>query len=64
MKAQFEDHGSIWLLRPLDVEAQELVMDRVGPDTQWLGDALVVEPRFVDLLAGQLAADGVEVEIP
>ena len=46
-----ENHGSIVLIRPHIPEAKQWLEDNT--DGQWFGDALVVEPRYVnDLLDG------------
>jgi hypothetical protein len=46
-QAQLENHGSIWLLRPLDGAAREWLNETAPSDAQFFGDALVIEPRYV-----------------
>lgn len=55
---QFENHGSICLLRPLNDEFREHIRDNVGDEAQFIGDALAVEPRYVQPLIEQLADNG------
>ena len=46
-------HGSIALVKPLDDDARQWLLDNVSDDAQWWAGALVVEPRYLDgLLAG------------
>lgn len=47
-QAQLENHGSIWLLRPLDNAAKEWLSETAPSDAQFFGDALAIEPRYVD----------------
>jgi hypothetical protein len=60
----FENHGSICLLRPLNDSArawmdEHLPMDT--PETQFWGDAIVIEPRYAaDVLRG-ISNDGLSV---
>jgi hypothetical protein len=54
-----EDHGSIVLIRPLtDDVAQWLdrYVDHV--ESNWYGNALVVEPRYVGPIVTALIAEG------
>lgn len=48
MKAQLENHGSIWLLRPLDAAAREWLHQTAPEEAQFMGDALAIEPRYVE----------------
>jgi hypothetical protein len=41
-----ENHGSIFLLRPLTVAASTWLVEHVAWETEF-GDAIVVEPRYV-----------------
>jgi hypothetical protein len=59
-----EDHGSIWLLRPLDSAGRAWLEEHCPADDNhlyWAG-ALVVEPRYVPDLAAGIVADGLTVE--
>jgi hypothetical protein len=59
---QVENHGSIMLVRPLSRAASDWLELHTDPDSsQYWGDALVVEPRYLgDLVAG-MQGDGLEV---
>ena len=62
---RFEDHGSIWLCRPLTGDAREnLDQACEGCEDFYIrwGNALVVEPRFVEHVAMQLQEEGWTVE--
>jgi hypothetical protein len=61
LDASFEDHGSVWLVRPLTDEAKRWLADNIGEDAQWFGDALAVEPRFVQGVIEGMQLDGLEV---
>ena len=65
-----EDHLSLVLFRPADdasYAALCAVIDEQCDEDQrplFFGRALAVEPRYADQVAGQLAADGFEVQRP
>lgn len=62
MKLEIQNEGTIVLLRPLDMEAEEWCDEHLDPDRQSFGRAIVVEPRYVaDILEG-FKADGGEIE--
>jgi hypothetical protein len=42
---EVENHGSVFLLRPLSVSADLWVKDHIAEDAQTFGNAIVVEPR-------------------
>jgi hypothetical protein len=44
----FENHGSIWLVRPLTPAGQQFLDETAPEDAQFMGDAMVVEPRYVE----------------
>ena len=54
----FFNHGSVWLCEPVDDKAREHLEAHIAADALWFGDALVVEPRYVNDLATALANDG------
>jgi len=54
----FQNHGLIWLCQPENEEAREHLHANVGEETQFWGNAVVVEPRYVEGLAANLAANG------
>ncbi len=60
MDIRFQNHGSIWLARPLTDVGQGWIDDHIA-DAHWFGGALVIEPRYVPDIAGGVAADGLEV---
>jgi hypothetical protein len=46
-----EYHGTITLVRPLTQACHEWLHDNVAADGwQWFGEALAVEPRYLDTL--------------
>jgi len=48
---QIENHGSIWLVRPMTTTCREWLEENT--EGMWFGGALAVEPRYVaDLVAG------------
>jgi len=64
MDFHFENHGSPWLVRPLNDEAREHLAANVDAEAQWFGDALAVEPRYgVEDLAAGLEAAGFRTEL-
>ena len=56
-----EDHGSLWLFRPLTEEAKTWIDDNVEDAALWFGGALAVEARFVQAMVEGMLADGLEV---
>jgi hypothetical protein len=44
----FENHGSIWLVRPLTEAGQKFLDETAPEDAQFMGKAMVVEPRYVE----------------
>ena len=56
-----ENHGSIWLFRPVSEAAADYLADVIDESAQWWGDALVVEPRFVHPLCETLESDGFDM---
>lgn len=60
LDVRIENHGSLYLLRPISALARQWLIDNVGTpndEVQWFGGALVVEPRYVsDILVGVRAA--------
>jgi hypothetical protein len=58
---KLENHGSLFLLRPLtsvarDWMGEHLPMD--NPETQFWGDAIVIEPRYVAPIVDGIIGDG------
>jgi hypothetical protein len=58
MDFQFENHGSICLVRPFNKTARKHLQENVSEEAQWFGGALVVEPRYMDDLATGLESEG------
>lgn len=55
---QVENHGSIFLFRPLTPRAFAWIDENVQPEpSQWFGEAVAVEHRFaLDLTTGMQSA--------
>ena len=52
-----ENHGSIFLFRPLTEAAEQWIQDNVSDEAQYFGTALAVEHRYArDLAQGMLEA--------
>lgn len=57
-----EDHGSVWLIRPISLRGQEWTDEHIPIDTIMVGDAVACEPRYViDIINGAMG-DGLSVE--
>src|SRR5215510_970910 len=52
------NEGSIFLFQPVTSKAKSWIAKNVQPDTQWFGDALVVEHRYAPELALAMCQDG------
>jgi hypothetical protein len=52
------NEGSIFLFQPLTSRAKRWIAENVQPDTQWFGDALVVEHRYAVELAAAMRHAG------
>jgi hypothetical protein len=48
MKLRLENHGSIWLARPLDSAAVDWLNETAPDDASFFSMALAIEPRYVD----------------
>jgi hypothetical protein len=58
---KLENHGSLFLLRPLNSAAKEWMQDHLpvdDPETQFWCGALVVEPRYVAPIVDGIVGDG------
>jgi hypothetical protein len=42
-----ENHGSIFLLYPLNESAKSWIEEKLPSDAQWFGQAVAVEHRFI-----------------
>ncbi len=56
------DHGSIVVLDPLNVKAEEWIAETAPDGAQFWGKGLVIEPRHVEDVALAAFVDGFEVE--
>ena len=59
---QVENHGSIFLLRPLTEAADDWVGQHIPDDAMWFGLAVAVEHRFIAPIIEGIASDGLVVE--
>lgn len=56
-----ENHGSIFLLRPVSSTGQDWIDEHVDPEAQTLGNAVAVEHRYIrDIVEGAME-DGLVV---
>jgi hypothetical protein len=58
---KLENHGSLFLLRPLSSVAKDWMVEHLpmdNPETQFWGDAIVVEPRYVAPIVDGIIGDG------
>jgi hypothetical protein len=58
MRVAIENHGTIWLVRPLDPATSDWLRETAPEDAQFLGDALAIEPRYVPNFIDVLEAAG------
>ena len=56
-----ENHGTIFLLRPITPAAFEWVQERLPEDRQEFGDAVVVEHRYIADIVRGILNDGLAV---
>jgi hypothetical protein len=60
-----ENHGSLFLLRPLDSAAKEWMQEHLpmdNPETQFWGDAIVIEARYVAPIVDGIIGDGLVLQ--
>jgi hypothetical protein len=58
---KLENHGSPFLLRPLNSAAKDWMSEHLptdNPETQFWGDAIVIEPRYVAPIVDGIIGDG------
>jgi hypothetical protein len=53
-----DDHGSICLVCPITTRAEQWIAEHVSDEAQWMGPALVVEPRYMRDLVDGMESDG------
>jgi hypothetical protein len=59
---QVENHGSLFLFRPLSDCAEDWIEQHVDVSSAtYFGGALVVEPRYVGLIAEGMLEDGLRI---
>jgi hypothetical protein len=63
MRLQVQNHGSIFLLQPLDGPVHDWLREHAPPEAQTLGRALAVEPRYVELWINHAIEFGIDVEV-
>jgi hypothetical protein len=56
-----ENHGTIYLLRPLTERAVTWVNEHLPEDAQWFDDAVAVEHRFIHDIVVGVVTDGLRV---
>tara|TARA_R100001530_G_scaffold6526_2_gene7604 strand:- start:287 stop:496 length:210 start_codon:yes stop_codon:yes gene_type:complete len=61
---QLEDHGSLWLLRPMSEDGTTWLDQNIGDEARMLGAAVVVEPRYVEDITEGMINDGLIVAGP
>ena len=57
---ELENHGSLFLLRPLNSAAREWMRDHLpvdSPETQFWGEAIVIESRYLEPIIEGILAD-------
>jgi hypothetical protein len=54
-------HGSIVLVHPATEEGRTWLTNHLNDETQYLGDAAVVEPRYLPLILEGMLQDGLLV---
>ena len=58
---KLENHGSLFLLRPLSSAAKEWMKEHLpmeSPETQFWSDAIVIEARYVTPIVDGIIGDG------
>jgi hypothetical protein len=58
---KLENHGSVFLLRPLNSVAKDWMDEHLpmdSPETQFWGSAIVIEPRYIAPIVDGILADG------
>ena len=62
MKIEIQNEGTIVLLRPLDMEAEDWFDANLDPDRQSFGKTVAVESRYAANIVEGFLADGGEIE--
>lgn len=58
---EFEDHGTVWLIRPRDDAAREHAKTAFGEAPLRMGEAIACEPRYVVHTARAMIDNGFRV---
>ncbi len=59
---QVENHGTIFLVRPLSQRANAWIGEHVAEDALFFGGALVVEHRYIQEIVAALVDEGMQVQ--
>ncbi len=59
----FTDHGTVWLIEPLNEVAENHAEEVFGADVLSLGRAIACQPRYVADNAHRLLRDGFRVSL-
>jgi len=57
-----ENHGSIFLLRPLSQPAQSWIEENLPSDALWFGNGVVVEHRYIWAILEGIQNEGLAVQ--
>ena len=57
-----ENHGSVFLLRPLNQSAQSWIDKNLPSDAQWFGNGVAVEHRYIWAILEGIQNDGLAVQ--
>ena len=57
-----ENHGSVFLLCPLNQPAQSWIEENLPTDAQWFGNGVVVEHRYIWAILEGIQNDGLAVQ--
>lgn len=61
MDFTIENCASVILLRPLTPAAKQWLTDHMPDDAQYFGDAVAIEPRYLEDVVDGLTNDGLTV---
>ena len=58
---KLDNHGSLFLLRPLNSAAKKWMQEHLpmdNPETQFWGESIIIEPRYVAPIVDGIIGDG------
>jgi len=58
---QITYHGSISTLAPLTPEAEDWVQENLPTDVMWFGNAVAIEPRYLDAIVTGILEAGLQL---